>query len=307
MKILIYGAGVIGSLYAARLQEANQDVSLLARGKRLSQIREHGIVLEDAASGDITTTHVQAVAQLDAQERYDLIIVMVPKNYIKDVLPILALNQTRDVLFMVNNAAGPDEFMLALGRERVLFGFPGAGGVRNDHIVRYRIVSGRQQPTTVGELDGSRTQRLQRIVAVLKHAGFPVAISSRIDAWLKTHVAEICPMVNAIYMAEGDVQRLAQTKESVVLMIRAIREGYRVLQALDIPIEPATRKVFNWIPVPVLTAIMSRVLKSEEMADLVGHAQAARVEMQQLTGEFATLVRSTAIATPALDRLQART
>ncbi len=47
MKILFYGAGVLGSLYAARLQEAGQEVSILARGQRLADIREHGIVLED--------------------------------------------------------------------------------------------------------------------------------------------------------------------------------------------------------------------------------------------------------------------
>ena len=48
MKILFYGAGVLGSLYAARLQETGQEVSILARGQRLADIREYGIVLEDS-------------------------------------------------------------------------------------------------------------------------------------------------------------------------------------------------------------------------------------------------------------------
>lgn len=51
MRILFYGAGVLGSLYAARLQEARQEVSILARGQRLADIREHGIVLEDGDTG----------------------------------------------------------------------------------------------------------------------------------------------------------------------------------------------------------------------------------------------------------------
>ena len=34
MKILIFGAGIIGSVYAAGLYEANANVTLLARGKR---------------------------------------------------------------------------------------------------------------------------------------------------------------------------------------------------------------------------------------------------------------------------------
>ena len=51
MNILVYGAGVLGSLYAARLQEAGQHVSLLARGQRLQDIREHSIVLTDVLTG----------------------------------------------------------------------------------------------------------------------------------------------------------------------------------------------------------------------------------------------------------------
>ena len=67
MRILVYGAGNIGSLYAALLAESGQDVSILARGKRLADIREHGILLEDVVSGDLTTTRVKAVERLDAQ------------------------------------------------------------------------------------------------------------------------------------------------------------------------------------------------------------------------------------------------
>ena len=35
MRILIYGAGVIGSLYAALLSEAGEDVTIYARGSSL--------------------------------------------------------------------------------------------------------------------------------------------------------------------------------------------------------------------------------------------------------------------------------
>jgi 2-dehydropantoate 2-reductase len=306
MKILFYGAGVIGSLYAARLKESGQDVSILARGQRLSDIRQHGIVLEDVSTGDRTTTRVNVVEQLDPQDAYDLVVVVMPKNHIPEILPTLAANrQTSNVLFMVNNAAGPDEMINALGRERVLLGFPGAGGTRKGHVVRYRIVSGRQQPTTFGELDGSTTARLEQIVDVFKGAGFPVAISSQMDAWLKTHVAEVSPMANALFMAGGDNYRLARTRDAIVLMIRAIREGYKVLQELNIPIVPARHKILKWIPESFLVALMRRIFKSKQMADLIGHAHAARNEMKQIADEFKVLARSSSIPTPAMKRLHA--
>ena len=38
MRILIYGAGVIGSLYAALFAEAGYDTNICARGKRLEAL-----------------------------------------------------------------------------------------------------------------------------------------------------------------------------------------------------------------------------------------------------------------------------
>jgi 2-dehydropantoate 2-reductase len=204
---------------------------------------------------------------------------------------------------MFNNAAGPDEMTNALGRERVLIGFPGAGGTRKGQVIRYMVVSGRQQPTTFGELDGSTTPRLKQIAGVFKGAGFPVAISSQMDAWLKTHVAEVSPMANALYMTGGDNYRLARTRDAIVLMIRAIREGYKVLQELDTPIMPAKHKIFKWIPEPIMVTLMRRIFKNEKMADLIGHANAARIEMVQIAGEFKVLARKASIPTPAMDRL----
>ena len=304
MNILFYGAGVMGSLYAARLHESGQDISVLARGQRLADIRKHGIVLDDIKTGSLTTTRVNVVERLDEGDAYDLVAVMMSKNQISEILPILAANQhTPNLLFMFNNAGGPDELINALGRERVLLGFPGAGGIWKGHVVRYMVVSGRQQPTTFGELDGSSTPRLKQIAAVFKGAGFPVAVCSQMDAWLKTHVAEVSPMANALYMAGGDSHRLARTRDAIVLMIRAIREGHQVLQELDIPIVPAKRKVFKWIPEPILVALLKRIFKSEKMSELIGHAHAARDEMKQIAGEFKALAQSTSVPTPAMDRL----
>lgn len=304
MKILLYGAGVMGSLYAARLKESGQEISVLARGQRLADIRQHGIVLEDISTGKRSTTHVNVVERLDPKDAYDLVVVMMPKIHLPEILPILAANRyTPNVLFMFNNAAGPGEMIDALGRERVLIGFPGAGGIHKGHVVRYMVVSGRQQPTTLGELDGSTTPRLEQIAGVFKGAGFPVAINSQMDAWLKTHVAEISPMANALYMAGGDSYRLARTRDAIVLMIRAIREGYRVLRETGIPITPNKHKLLQLIPEPILVALMRRIFKREKMADLIGHAHAARDEMKQIAKDFKVLAQNTSVPTPAMDRL----
>ena len=305
MKILLYGAGVLGSLYAARLQEAGQEVSILARGQRLADIREYGIVLEDSDTGQRTATRVNAVDRLAPNDAYDLAVVLMQKTQITAILPALAANRhIPSILFMGNNAAGPDEMVEALGCERVLMGFPGAAGRREGHVIVTKVVSGRQQPTTFGELDGQTTPRLQQIVEAFKSAGFPVAISPNMDAWLKTHVAEVLPTAQVLYMAGGDNYRLARTRDALVLMVRAIREGYQVLRALDVPITPTYHKIFNWLPEAILVALARRLLNTKTAEiEIAGHANAARDEMKQIAGEFRTLARSTSVPTSAMDRL----
>jgi 2-dehydropantoate 2-reductase len=145
---------------------------------------------------------------------------------------------------------------------------------------------------------------LKKIVETFKLAGFPVAPNPNMDAWLKTHVAEVSPAANAIYMAGGDNNRLARTRDGLVLMVRAIREGYRVLQALGVPITPANHKIFKWIPEPILVALMRRLFNTKTAEiEVAGHANAARDEFKHLADEFKALARTTSVPTPAMDRL----
>jgi 2-dehydropantoate 2-reductase len=51
------------------------------------------------------------------EDAYDLVIVLVRKNQVASVLLALAANKsTPSFLFMINNAAGPDEYISAVGR-----------------------------------------------------------------------------------------------------------------------------------------------------------------------------------------------
>jgi 2-dehydropantoate 2-reductase len=203
MNILVYGAGVLGSLYAARLQEAGQHVSLLARGQRLQDLRQHGIILADVLTGQTTTTHVEVVEQLGPEDRYDLAVIVMGKHQVSAILPWLAANkQIPSVLFLHNNAAGPQAMIEALGRERVLLGFSGAGGKREGQVIDYLLI--KQQPTTLGEVDGRTTPRLEQIADAFRAAGFPVAISSNIDAALKTHAVFVTSIESAVVVAGGN-------------------------------------------------------------------------------------------------------
>ena len=304
MKVLVYGAGNMGSLYAALLGRSGQDVTILARGRRLADIREHGIRLAPALGGAPTDVVVDVVERLGSDDAYDLVLVALPCHEVANVLPMLRANRrTPSVMFFGNNAAGPAAMVEALGRDRVLLGFPGAAAVRHEGRLRYLITSAREQSTTVGELDGSTSPRIRTIARAVEAAGLPTAICADMDAWLKTHVAEISPTACALYAAGTDTGRLARTRDAQVLMLRAIREGYRVLAVIGVPVTPGSHRIVTWIPEPVLLAIMRRRVTGAEARFTAGHAAGARAEMKVLAEDFHALVASSSLSTPALDRL----
>ena len=304
-RILVIGAGVLGSLYAARLAVAGSDVCLLARGERLAAIRAHGVLLEDALTGQRTATPVPTTETLAADEKYDVVVVLVRKTQLASALPVLAANQASAAfLFMVSNAQGPTQLATAVGSERVLLGFAGAGGTLDKGVVRYTVAPRLLQPTTLGELDGTTTSRLEQIVSEFRRAGFPVALESRMDDWQKTHEAWVSPVANAIYAVGGDNARLRTRSDVTMLMLRAIRENFAVLRALDVPITPPRLRAFERLPERLLAALLQRVLASRRVEVLAArHANAARDEMAAIAAELSALAVEAGTPTPAADEL----
>lgn len=307
-KILVYGAGPLGSLFAARLQQGGNDVSILSRGRRLADLRQHGIVLVDVQTKEQTVTRVNVVEELAADDAYDLVLVIMRKNHALQILPVLAANRhTPNVLFLMNSAAGPDALVEALGPERVLIGFPNSAGYREGHVIH--CLAGTDDDKAYvpfGEADGRVTTRTLQVARILESApGFGAEIRTDMDVWLKYHVALLFPSLALALTAAGtDNYCLARTRDLVVLALRAMREGFRVLRSLGLPVTPSKFKVIEWLPEPILVPLAQRLLANPLMETaLVKHANAARSEVDHLIDEFMALARTTSVPTPTIDRL----
>ena len=285
MRILIYGAGPLGSIFASRLYDAGHDVSILARGQRLADIRQYGILLEDYLTGERTTTFVNTVAALTTEDEYDLVLVIMRKNQALEILPVLGANRRiPNVLFLMNNVSGPGKMVASVGRYRVMIGFPTSAGFRDGHAIKCLAgKADRPMVVPIGEVDGRITLRTYEIAAALASMpGYEVEIRTEMDAWLKTHVAFLMPsLALALYAADSDNYRLARTRDALVLTVRAIREGFQVLRAMGIPIVPEKFRAFEWMPEPLLVMLLKRRLGMEIMeVAMVAHAQAARDEVK---------------------------
>jgi 2-dehydropantoate 2-reductase len=303
LKILVFGAGVLGSFYAARLADAGHAVSLVARGRRYRDLREHGVVLEYFDTGRQTTTHVRTLDAMPTGEHFDVCLVVVQKIQLEAALSSLASNAVIPTfLFMVNTAAGPQAMIDALARERVMLSFANAGGERDGHLVR--LMEGKGKAVTLGELDGSRTKRLLRIKTAFESAGFKVELSRNMDAWLRHHVALVGPFANGFYMAGGCNVALAKNRRAVLKALQAMREGIAVVRAHGFPLEPPALRFMLLLPNVVLVPLLQRMLASPIM-DIGGkrHALAAREEMTALNEELLAMAEAIGMDTPMMREL----
>jgi 2-dehydropantoate 2-reductase len=304
MKILIYGAGVIGSIYAALLHEAGPYVTLLARGKKYEYLKQNGVTIKEAVSGKRTVSKVPLTSELKADDFYDLIILTVRLDQLETIVPILNNNhQCPLVMTLLNNPENPAVLAEKLKEKHLILGFPGEAGTYQNNIVNYIQI--KQQKTTIGEISGETSGCLKEIKTVFKKAGFKMSLSADMEAWLKIHAVFIACISAAIIKENGDPIQLGKEKSTVKIMVRSIWQGFKACQILGMPIAPFNLKMIfmimpEWFSVLYWQKAMAGQLG---VLGIAPHANKAVTEMKLLAQKVLTLVHSSDFPTPTLDSL----
>ena len=95
MRILVYGAGVLGcELAHVLLQNKKNDVTLLARGEWKERIDQKGLVIRQWAQRKTTVDRVRTIDVLAPEDFYDLVFVVLQAGQLPDVLPVLKANRS---------------------------------------------------------------------------------------------------------------------------------------------------------------------------------------------------------------------
>ena len=298
---------MIGSVYAAYLHHGGHDVTVLARGRRLADIRDRGILVEPLQSAERIEAKLPTTDRLASDAAYELVLVAMQKGHLEAVLPILATHRgSPSVAFLGNNAAGPGRLVEALGADRVLMGFPDFGGTFEGSCVHFATDrrDARRVGMTLGEVSGITTPRLRNLVRALSASRIDVAVEPRIDAWLKGHAALVVPILFALDRHDLDNRALARDRAGLRLMVAAIRESLFALRDLGYPLTPLKLWSIAWMPPFASTAIFARILESEfARLAFAGHAANAAGEFELLYRELRELIEPSGRRTPALDEL----
>jgi 2-dehydropantoate 2-reductase len=277
MRVLFFGAGALGTLFAAKLCEAGHDVSVLARGERLTAIQRDGLRVRQRVKGELRTLRPAAVSRVAHDVPYELVIVLVRRTQVDAVLRTIAGEHDGDVLVMVNEARGYDTWRSILG-SRLLVGFGGAVAAFDESgVLVYDIAPGVLQPTVVGEPDGSSTERVLRAASALRDAGFPVKVRRDMEAWQRTHAAWITPFMLVSSAAALDARTLTDAAR-VRTWVTATREALAAVGASGMPIVPFSFRLVAALPAAVLAFVLRCALRSRSLRDQIVAAGAASAD-----------------------------
>jgi len=309
MKTLIYGAGPIGRWLALRMQQAGQDVTLLARNETYRSLDERGIEIVDGLTGERLAAQVKLVDRLGPEDDYDLVVVAMAKAGRLAVCPVLAQNEhLKNILFLGNDVAGSGRYVDHLTEDQVLLGFPGLGGgwEGTDLVIMDREkANAHHGEIFIGELDGAIRDRTLEIKQLFEGAGIKVSIKRDMDGWLKYHFAFIAPTAGVIFRKGGDLRAVAADGEAIHQYCRACREAGNVLRTIGYRRrQPPVFNLYYWLPRWLEPVVFSKLFGSRSAEVRFGlHARTVGPELNEMAEEFAKLKHQAGIETPCLDAL----
>ena len=204
MRFAIYGAGAIGAYLGAKLSLAGENVSLIARGPHLRAMREHGVRVRspegDFEARPFVTDDPNEVGEVD------FLVLAVKAHGLTAIAPLLApLIGTDTVIVPAQNGIPWWYFQRHGGPwEGTRLESADPGGVIEAHVPAERIVGCVAYPAaaisepgviqhvegnrfSIGELDGSTSERCRALSTAISAAGLRAPIRSNIrqEIWVK--------------------------------------------------------------------------------------------------------------------------
>ncbi len=306
LRILVFGAGVIGTVYGYALAQAGVDVTHYVRpGKKQSLEKGISLRLLDGRLKQPQETSMlykpKVVETLSPADDYDFYIVSVRHYQLDSLLPILKANIGKaDVLFFNGNWAGFETIDGMLPRARYLWGFPVAGGGYTPEGV---LNAALLDEVRLGEIDGRPTLRLERLKGMFEQARLKVDIQQNIQHWLWVHFAINSGVIGAAFKAGGAAQLLngiSRLRDAIL----AGRDALAVCTARGVDVRAFEDAQAFYQPAWLGAVAVWLMMKTNKPARKIMETHTAIDELQEIYWDVLKTGEALGIAMPHYHALQ---
>lgn len=239
MKILVFGAGVLGCNLARNLFRAGKDTTLLARGNWAEEIQKNGLRIKDKFSPRVSVSRIPVVTELKPENQCDVIFVVLRYTQLDSILETLRANQTKNIVFVGNNVRA-SALAASLPEKNVLFAFVSSAG----HRERDRVASIDLKKITIGQLAGAPSNE-QLIGQIFAGTKYKVTYEPNMGDYLLCHAAFVLPVAFACYKTDGDLKKLKGNTAYLSRLLDANIEGYRAIRNAGHEILPKSDTEFE--------------------------------------------------------------
>ena len=296
MRILIIGAGVLGSNLAHSIKKGN-DVTILARNKTYENLKNNGLIIKHKL-GKRSVDYFNVIDKLDENDIYDVIFVVSRFSSLHSIVKIIEKNNSKNIVFVGNNMNA--EKYMNIKDKNVLFAFFMAAGKKYDGYINSICLN----KIEIGRTDG-KDIRNEFIKSIFNETKIKLTIENKMNDYLKTHACAVLPLVFASYKVDGNLKLLKKDKEYSLLIMDAIIEGYDVLKKLGYEILPKG-EYENCVNKKEKCAFIYRFMFSNFIGKMCisDHAMSAREEFILLDNEFEKLKKKSKLETKVYDKLR---
>ncbi|WP_019636363.1 ketopantoate reductase family protein [Paenibacillus fonticola] len=300
MRVLVYGAGIQGSLLAHVLATGGNDVTVLARGKRAEELRSNGIVIRHYIQRKTTVDKIKVIHELNKDDVYDVIFITMKYTDFPHVLPALAQNSSENIILVGNNATASEmEAYIEANSEKaknIAFGFQLSGGIKEENrIIALRFNAGEM---VIGGLE-KEVNFKDVLEQIFKNTKYKITYEKNIDDWLKSHIILILPMNLAAHIKDNNLKAVARDHGMLRQLVAAMDEGYDVLKDLGYEIIPAQHAHF----VKRYKLLNFLFYKLYHCLPIASKVEGSFAELKGLYDVFYKMKAESKVITPNLDSL----
>jgi len=247
MNIVIYGTGGVGGYFGARLEQAGNKVTFIARGKHLKAIKQNGLQLK-SIKGNYLVHPANAVDSISKVKDINLILIGVKtwqlQEVAKEIKPHLGKNTM--VIPLLNGVENQNILCSVIDKKHVLGGLCKIVSMVEDYGVINHIS---YEPTIVfGELDNKKTKRALKLEELFLKAGFKTNLSDDIQTEIWTKFLFITTVSGMGALTRSTIGEMLENVEIKLLMYKTAEEVLAIAKALHINLpENSIEKQFKII------------------------------------------------------------